>query len=85
MTDIKEVEQRAQKMLNDIQRRKQANLADRVFREPGRRAAQKEMREREETEKLKQLEERWTPYLEKAMQHEKREREERDKLLSKFK
>ncbi len=82
MTDL---EQKAQKLLDDIQRRKNKELADRIFREPERRAIQKENREREEAEQLKQLEERWSPYLEKAMQRENQEREERDKLWSKFK
>ena len=82
MTDL---EKRAQKLLDDIQRRKQAELADKIFREPERRAIQKENREREEAEQLKQLEERWSPWIEKAMQHAEQEREERDKLWSKFK
>ena len=38
MTDI---EQRAQRLLDDIQRRKQSELADQVFREPKRRAIEK--------------------------------------------
>ena len=71
MTDI---EQRAQKFLNDIQRRKQTELADKVFREPERRAIQKENREREEAERLKQLEEKWNPYFEKAMQRVEQEK-----------
>ena len=82
MTDL---EQRAQKLLDDIQRRKQAELADKIFREPERRAIQKENREREEAEQLKQLEARWSPWIEKAMHHENQEREEREKLWSKFK
>ena len=80
-----EIEQRAQKVLDDIQRRKNKELADKIFREPERRAIQKENREREEAEQLKQLEERWNPWLEKAMRREEQEREERDKLWSKFK
>ena len=43
-------------------------MADRIFREPKRQAAQKEKREREEAEQSKQLENRWSPWLEKAMQ-----------------
>lgn len=42
MTDL---EQRAQSLLDDIQRRKQAELADQIFREPKRRAIQKENHE----------------------------------------
>lgn len=64
MTDI---EQRAQKLLDDIQRRKNERLADKVFREPERRAIQNRNREQEETERLKQMEKRLNPYLEKAM------------------
>lgn len=79
-----ELEQRAQRLLDDIQRRKQAELADKVFREPGRRAIQKANREREKAEQLKQLEEKWNPWLEKAMQHEKQEQETHDKLMEKF-
>ena len=47
MTDL---EQRAQRLLDDIQRRKQAELAEQIFREPKRRAIQKANREKEETE-----------------------------------
>ena len=82
MTDL---EQRAQRLLDDIQRRKQAELADKVFREPGRRAAQKEMRERKEAEELKQLENRWNPWLEKAMQHEEQEKKKYDDKLNALK
>jgi len=82
MTDL---EQRAQRLLDGIQRRKQAELADKVFREPGRRAAQKEMREREEAEQLKQLENRWNPWLEKAMQHEEQEKKKYDDELNALK
>lgn len=82
MTDL---EQRAQRLLDDIQRRKQAELADKVFREPGRRAAQKEMREREEAEELKRLEEKWNPWLEKAMQHEEQEKKKYDDKLNALK
>ncbi len=82
MTDL---EQRAQRLLDGIQRRKQAELADKVFREPGRRAAQKEMREREEVEELKRLEEKWNPWLEKAMQHEEQEKKKYDDKLNALK
>lgn len=82
MTDL---EQRAQRLLDDIQRRKQAELADKVFREPERRAAQKEMREREEAEELKRLEEKWNPWLEKAMQHEEQEKKKYDDKLNALK
>ena len=82
MTDI---EQRAQKFLDDIQRRKNERLADKVFREPERRAIQNRNREQEETKRLKQMEKRWNPYLEKAMQRVEREQQDRDKLMNKFK
>ena len=82
MTDV---EQRAQKLLDDIQQRKNEKLADKIFREPKRREAEKEAREKAEAEQLKQLEERWSPWIEKAMQRAEQEREERDKLWSKFK
>lgn len=79
MTDV---EQRAQRLLDGIQRRKQAELADKIFREPGWRAAQKEMREREEAEELKRLEEKWNPWLGKAMQHEEQEKKKYDDKLN---
>ena len=82
MTDI---EQRAQKFLDDIQRRKNERLADKVFREPERRAIQNRNREQEETERLKQMEKRWNPYLEKAMRRVEQEQQDRDKLMNKFK
>ena len=82
MTDI---EQRAQKFLDDIQRRKNERLADKVFREPERRAIQNRNREQEETERLKQMEKRWNPYLEKAMRRLEQEQQDRDKLMNKFK
>ena len=82
MTDI---EQRAQKLLDDIQRRKNERLADKVFREPERRVIQNRNREQEETERLKQMEKRWNPYLEKAIQRVEQEQQDRDKLMNKFK
>lgn len=82
MTDL---EQRAQRLLNDIQRRKHAELADKVFREPGRRAIQKANREKEEAEQLKRLEEKWNPWLEKAMQHEEQEKKKYDDKLNALK
>ena len=82
MTDI---EQRAQKFLDDIQRRKNEKLADKVFREPERRAIQNRNREQEERKRLKQMEKRWNPYLEKAMQRVEQEQQDRDKLMNKFK
>lgn len=82
MTDI---EQRATKLLNDIEHRKAERLADKVFREPERRAVQKEIREREEAERLKESRELWNPYLEKAMQRAEQETKERDRLVNMFK
>ena len=82
MTDI---EQRAQRLLDDIQRRKNEKLADKVFREPVRRATQNENREREEAERLKQMEKKWNPYLEKEMKRVEQEQQDREKLMNKFK
>lgn len=79
MTDL---EQRAQSLLDDIQRRKQAELADQIFREPKRRAIEKANREKEEADELKRLEEKWNPWLEKAMQHEEQEKKKYDDKLN---
>lgn len=82
MTDIKDIEQRAKDMIERCQRekarREHAELADKVFREPERRAIQKANREKEEAERLKQLEERWSPRLEKAMQRAEQEKKKYD-------
>lgn len=82
MADIKDIEQRAKDMIERCQRekarREHAELADKIFREPKRQAAKKEMREREEADQLKQLENRWSPYLEKAMQHVEQEKKRYD-------
>lgn len=72
MTDIKDIEQRAKDMIEQCQRRKvqmeNAELADRIFREPIRKKI-KEQTKRENAERERQeLENRWSPYLEKAMQ-----------------
>lgn len=87
MTDIKDIEQRAKDMIEQCQCRKvqreNKELADKIFREPKRRAEQKEMREREEAERLKQLEERWGSRIEKAMQHVEQEKKKYDdKIMS---
>jgi len=87
MTDIKDIEQRAKDMIERCRRKKtqreHAKLADKIFREPERKAAQKVMKEREEAERLKQLEERWNPYLEKAMQYAGQKKKEYDgKILN---
>lgn len=85
MTDIKDIEQRAKDMIEQCQCRKvqreNKELADKIFREPKRQAAQKEMREREEAEQLKQLENRWSPYLEKAMQRVEQEKKKYDSKI----
>lgn len=81
MTDL---EQRAQKLLDDISSRRNKELADKIFRESKQREAQKEMREREEMKQLKRKEELWNPYLEKAMKRVEQERHEHDKLVEKF-
>ncbi len=71
MTDIKDIEQRAKDMIEQCQRRKvqreNAEGVDRIFREPKRKIA-KEQAKRENAERERQeLENRWSPYLEKAM------------------
>lgn len=80
MTDL---EKRAKKLLDGIQQRKQAELADKVFREPRRRAEKKEAHEREAAEQKKRSEELWNPYLEKAMQRAEQEQLEYDGLVKK--
>ena len=81
MTDL---EQRAQKLLDDIASRRNKELADEIFRESKQREAQKEMQEREEMKKLKRKEELWNPYLEKAMKRVEQEKQEHDKLMEKL-
>lgn len=81
MTDL---EQRAQKLLDNIASRRNKELADKIFRESKQREAQKEMQEREEMKQLKRKEELWNPYLEKAMQRVEQEKQEHDKLMEKF-
>ena len=71
MTDIKDIEQRAKDMIEQCQCRKvqreNKELADKIFREPERKRA-KEQAKRENAERERQeLENRWSPYLEKAM------------------
>ena len=71
MTDIKDIEQRAKDMIEQCQRRKVQRETpegvDRIFREPKRKIA-KEQAKRENAERERQeLENRWSPYLEKAM------------------
>ena len=89
MTDIKDIEQRAKDMIERCQhekaQRENAKMADKIFREPKRQAAQKEAREKAEAEQLKQLEGRWNPWIEKAMQRVSQEQEKRDKMWSQFK
>ena len=72
MTDIKDIEQRAKDMIEQCQRRnvqrENAEGVDRIFREPIRKKI-KEQTKRENAERGRQeLENRWSPYLEKAMQ-----------------
>ena len=71
MTDIKDIEQRAKDMIEQCQCRKvqreNKELADKIFREPKRKIA-KEQAKRENAERERQeLENRWSPYLEKVM------------------
>jgi len=88
MTDIKDIEQRAKDIIERCQRekaqREHAELADKVFREPERRAIRKANCEKEEAERLKQMENMWNPYLEKAMQRTEQEKKKYDELLEKI-
>ena len=80
MTDV---EKKAIELLHGIQQRKQAELSNKIFREPVRRAERKEAYEREAAEQQKRSEELWKPYLEKAMQRAEQEQREYNELLNK--
>jgi len=88
MTDFKDIEQRAKDIIERCRREKaqqeHAELADKVFREPERRAIQKSNREKEDAERLKQMENMWNPYLEKAMQRVEQEKKKYDERMEKI-
>lgn len=71
MTDIRDIEQRAKDMIEWCQRKREqreyAAQADKIFGKP-RRDAAKEQAKKEAAERERQeLENRWSPWLEKAM------------------
>ena len=72
MTDIKDIEQRAKDMIEQCQRRKvqreNAEGVDRIFREPKRKIAKEQTTGENAECERHELENRWSPYLEKAMQ-----------------
>ena len=71
MTDIKEIEQRAKDMIEQCQCRKvqreNKELADKIFREPERKRAKEHAKKEAAECERQELENRWSPYLEKAM------------------
>ena len=71
MTDIKDIEQRAKDMIEQCQRRKvqreNAEGVDRIFREPKRKIAKEQAKRENAEHEQQELENRWSPYLEKAM------------------
>lgn len=71
MTDIKDIEQRAKDMIEQCQRRKvqreNKELADKIFREPKRKIAKEQAKKVVAEHEQQELENRWSPYLEKAM------------------
>lgn len=71
MTDIKDIEQRAKDMIEQCQirraQRKNAELVDKIFREPERKRAKEQARKEAAERERQELENRWGPYLKKAM------------------
>ena len=71
MTDIKDIEQRAKDMIEQCQRRtvqrEKKELADKIFREPKRKIAKEQAKKVVAEHEQQELENRWSPYLEKAM------------------
>ena len=71
MTDIKDIEQRAKDMIEQCQCRKvqreNKELADKIFREPERKRAKEHAKKAAAECERQELENRWSPYLEKAM------------------
>ena len=71
MADIKDIEQRAKDMIEQCQRRKaqreNKELADKIFREPERKRAKEHAKKEAAERERQELENRWSPYLEKVM------------------
>ena len=71
MADIKDIEQRTKDMIEQCQRRKaqreNKELADKIFREPERKRAKEHAKKEAAERERQELENRWSPYLEKAM------------------
>ena len=71
MADIKDIEQRTKDMIEQCQRRKaqreNKELADKIFREPERKRAKEHAKKEAAECERQELENRWSPYLEKAM------------------
>ncbi len=71
MTDVKDIEQRAKDMIEQCQRRKvqreNAEGVDRMFRESIRKKIKEETNRENAERERQELENRWSPYLEKAM------------------
>ena len=82
MTDIKDIEQRAKDMIEQCQRRKaqreNKELADKIFREPKRKRAKEHAKKEAAERERQELENRWSPYLEKVMQHAEQEKKKYD-------
>lgn len=68
----KMIEQRAKDMIELCQRRKvqreNKELANKIFREPKRKIAEEQAKKEAVEHDRQELENRWSPYLEKAMQ-----------------
>ena len=88
MTDIKDIEQRAKDMIEQCQRRKaqreNKELADKIFREPERKKAKEQAERENEEHERQELENRWSPWIEKAMQHIEQKNKEYDEIIEKF-
>ena len=89
MADIKDIEQRAKDMIEQCQRRKaqreNKELADKIFREPERKRAKEHAKKEASERERQELENRWSPYLEKAMQREEQKQKDYEKIINKFK
>ena len=72
MTDINDIEQRAKDLIERCQRekaqRENKELADKIFGEPKRKIAKEQAKKEAAEHERQELENRWSPYLEKAMQ-----------------
>lgn len=81
MTDI---EKRAQEMLNDIQRRKQAMLADKVFREPEWKKAKEQAKKEAEEREQKARADMWSPWIAKAQERMQQKQADHEKMINKY-